>query len=190
MKLLQAGIATIPFLLLLPLSVLSQQTSEPPAQQQETQQKAESPSTTEQQRAAPFEQRQQPQRPQAQQEGQKEAKISVMSFADSKVVDEQGKEIGEVKDILIDSQAGRIHAVNVEMTGGRGGGIFGGRQQGQLISVPWEAVTPKEKDGQLVLALEHQVIEKAQRPEPKREPEREKQRQEQGKAKQQGSAAQ
>jgi sporulation protein YlmC with PRC-barrel domain len=161
MKVLQVGIATIPFLLLLPLTVFSQQTIEQPTPRQQEQPKAASPSPTEQQPAAPVEQRQQPPQPQAQQERQTEAKISVMSFADSMVVDEQGKEIGQVKDILIDSQAGRIEAVNIQMTGDRGG-LFGVRDRAQVISVPWDSLTPKHKDGQLVLALRHDVLQKVQ----------------------------
>jgi sporulation protein YlmC with PRC-barrel domain len=82
--------------------------------------------------------------------------ISVQSLIDSKVLDQDNKEMGTVKNLMLDLRTGKL--VRADIALGRGGflGIKAGEQR---ISVPWEQVSVKRHEGSLVVVMNQQAVE-------------------------------
>lgn len=83
--------------------------------------------------------------------------ISVQSLINSKVLDQQNKEIGTVRSLMLDPETGRL--VRADITLGAGGllGITSGEQR---LSVPWEQLSVKRQEEKLVLVMNQEVVEK------------------------------
>ena len=85
--------------------------------------------------------------------------VSIGSLIDTKVRDRDGKELGNLKRIMVDPKSGQIESAVVSV----GGGMLGLKEE-QVISVPWEHVAiRRNKDGMFV-SLEREVVEKVQEP--------------------------
>jgi sporulation protein YlmC with PRC-barrel domain len=83
--------------------------------------------------------------------------ISVQSLVNSKVLDRDNKQIGTVKNLMLDPKSGRL--VRADIALGRGG--FLGIQTGeQRVSVPWEQLSVKRQEGELVLVMNQEFVER------------------------------
>jgi sporulation protein YlmC with PRC-barrel domain len=88
---------------------------------------------------------------------QSETMISVQSLVNSKVLDRDNKQIGTVKNLMLDPKSGRL--VRADIALGRGG--FLGIQTGeQRVSVPWEQLSVKRQEGELVLVMNQEFVER------------------------------
>lgn len=100
--------------------------------------------------------------PQGQQQPQKQARqqhpqanvgqIRASDLKDMKVVDARGKEIGEISEVVVDLQAGRLHAAVLEF-----GGVLGMGEKHYAFS-PRELQPGKDRN-QLVLDIDKQKLE-------------------------------
>lgn len=119
--------------LALPGAALAQQQSQQP-QQQNTQ-------------AA------QPQNTQGAQQQQRDlSQVRASDLEDMKVVDAQGRDIGEISEVVVDLQSGRIHAAVIEF-----GGVLGIGDK-QFAFAPDEIKPGRERD-QLVLNVDKEQLE-------------------------------
>lgn len=81
--------------------------------------------------------------------------VSINSLIGTKVRDRDGKELGNIKRIMVDPKSGRIESAIVSV----GGGMLGLKEE-QVISVPWNDVAiQRNKDG-MFISLEREVMEK------------------------------
>jgi sporulation protein YlmC with PRC-barrel domain len=86
---------------------------------------------------------------------QSRSEMRASNIMDAKLVDAQGKEIGEVSDVVIDLQKDRVHAVVVEF-----GGFLGvGAKQ---FAFPMSEVKPGQGQDQLTVNVDKQKLESAQ----------------------------
>jgi sporulation protein YlmC with PRC-barrel domain len=90
------------------------------------------------------------------QSAQSSVQIPSDTLQGSKVRDQQGKEIGEVSQVMIDPEQGTVTSVIITSGGTLGVG-------GKELSVPWNAVDVKRDRDQLVLTLRQQVLDEIQR---------------------------
>lgn len=103
---------------------------------------------------------QQAQQQQGQQQGQKQqaqaqknlSQIRASELKSMEVVDAQGKEIGEIAEVVVDLQSGRVHAAVLEF-----GGVMGVGEKQYAFS-PKE-LQPGKAGNQLVLNIEKQKLE-------------------------------
>jgi sporulation protein YlmC with PRC-barrel domain len=94
-------------------------------------------------------------RKQAQQQGQAQQNLGQIRASDLKdmtVVDAQGKEIGEIAEVVVDMQSGRLHAAVLEF-----GGVMGVGEKQYAFS-PKE-LRPGNRREQLVLNIDKQKLE-------------------------------
>lgn len=91
----------------------------------------------------------------ASQSGQSASQMSAEQFIGSKVLDSQGEELGEIQDVVIDAQGGKIHAVAFEM-----GGIAG--VGGKKFAVPANEIKPGKSPGQFMIDAQKQKLENAE----------------------------
>lgn len=82
--------------------------------------------------------------------------VSVQSLVESKVFDHENKEMGTIKDIMADPKTGKL--VRAEIVLG-GPGFLGIKAGAQRISVPWQHVSVKRHEGNLVLAMNQEAVE-------------------------------
>lgn len=88
----------------------------------------------------------------ASQPGQSASQMSAEQFIGSKLVDSQGEELGEVQEVVIDAQGGKIHAVAFEMGGVAGVG-------GKKFAVPANEIKPGKSPGQFMINAQKQKLE-------------------------------
>ena len=114
--------------------------------------------STDQQSQQPQQQQQQSQQSQQQSAGagasqsQSPSRVSAEQFIGSKVVDSQGEELGEIQEVVIDAQSGKIHAVAFEMGGVAGVG-------GKKFAVPANEIKPGQSQGQYRINAQKQKLE-------------------------------
>jgi sporulation protein YlmC with PRC-barrel domain len=133
----------------LPFYSSAQQTAPPSSEQPGQQQKLEE--------SAPGSLKTSPQSPVITgSSGQSDTLISVQALTNSKVLDAQNKEMGSVKNIMIDPRSGKL--VRADISLGRGG-VLGMGDGDQRFSVPWEQLSLKRQEGQFVLVLNREVVE-------------------------------
>ncbi|HZD41669.1 MAG TPA: PRC-barrel domain-containing protein, partial [Terriglobales bacterium] len=83
---------------------------------------------------------------------------AIQSLAQSKVVDGQNKEIGTVTSIMVNPESGKLVRANISLDNNSGFLSFG--DQDQHISVPWDQISVKRRQGNMVLVLNQQAIDK------------------------------
>jgi sporulation protein YlmC with PRC-barrel domain len=133
----------------LPFYSSAQQTAPPSSEQPGQQQKLEE--------SAPGSLKTSPQSPVITgSSGQSDTLISVQALTNSKVLDAQNREMGSVKNIMIDPRSGKL--VRADISLGRGG-VLGMGDGDQRFSVPWEQLSLKRQEGQFVLVLNREVVE-------------------------------
>jgi sporulation protein YlmC with PRC-barrel domain len=107
---------------------------------------------------------QQPQEQSQQQQSQQESsaaagasqqsasQMSADQLIDSKVMDSQGEELGEIKDVVLDLQGGKIHAVELEIGGTAGVGA-------KKFAFPANEIKPGQNRGQFTVDAQKQKLE-------------------------------
>jgi sporulation protein YlmC with PRC-barrel domain len=112
-------------------SVLAQQAQTQPQSQQQPEQQQQAPQSSQQ---------------------QQQDELLVSELQDRKVVDAQGEEIGDIADVVIDLQSGKVHAAVVEF-----GGVMG--VGGKNYAFPLNEFQPGKTQDQLVLNVDKQKLE-------------------------------
>jgi sporulation protein YlmC with PRC-barrel domain len=79
------------------------------------------------------------------------------SLVGTTVRDAQGKDIGQVSQLLIDAKDGKVTSVIIKRGGAFG---FGGKD----MSVPWEALKLQRDQDKLVVTMQQDMLEQAPRP--------------------------
>ncbi len=80
--------------------------------------------------------------------------LSATTILSDKVVDPAGEELGEMKELMIDLDLGRIAYAVLSF-----GGILGMGKK--LIAIPWEALTLDTDRHVFILAAEKELLERA-----------------------------
>ena len=88
-----------------------------------------------------------------------ETTISVKSLLDAKVLDSTNRELGTIGSLLVDPQTGKLVRADITLKGG--GGVMG-RGSDQQISVPWEQLSVKRQEGNFVVVLNQEAMQKIQ----------------------------
>jgi sporulation protein YlmC with PRC-barrel domain len=83
---------------------------------------------------------------------QQQDELLVSDLKDKKVHDAQGQQIGDIEDVVIDLQAGKVHAAVVEF-----GGVMG--VGGKSYAFPLSEFQPGQTQDQLVLNTDKQKLE-------------------------------
>ena len=84
--------------------------------------------------------------------------VSVKALLDAKVLDSTNRELGSLRGLLADPQTGKIVRADIGLKGS-GGLLSKGDQQ---LSVPWEQLSIKRLEGNLVVVLSAEAIQKIQ----------------------------
>lgn len=84
--------------------------------------------------------------------------VSVKALLDAKVLDSANRELGTVRGLLADPQSGKLVRADIALK--RTGTFVGGNDQ--QLSVPWEQLTVKRQEGNLVLVMNQDAIQKIQ----------------------------
>ena len=95
--------------------------------------------------------------------------ISVQSLNSVKILDTEQKEVGTLKNLMIDPQDGKLVRADVSMGGGGVLGVGGGERR---VSIPWDQVSIKRRGKDLVLVLNQEIVDKVKAPEEKQTAER------------------
>jgi sporulation protein YlmC with PRC-barrel domain len=95
---------------------------------------------------------QQQQQAHAQQQKQQGGELRVSDLKDKEVVNAKGEDIGDIGDIVIDLNSGRVHAVVLEA-----GGVLGIGEENYAF--PPSALKPGKQDNQLVMNIDNQALE-------------------------------
>ena len=82
--------------------------------------------------------------------------LSVETLKSNKVVNANDQDLGEIKEIMIDVDTGRIAYAVLSF----GGGILD--LGNKLFAVPWEALNPKKDKHEFVLNVKKELLENAQ----------------------------
>jgi sporulation protein YlmC with PRC-barrel domain len=90
--------------------------------------------------------------------GSTDTAVSVKSLLDAKVLDSSNREMGTIRSLLADPQSGKLVRADIALKGG--GGI--GKGSDQQLSVPWEQLSVKRQEGNFVLVLNQEAIQKIQ----------------------------
>jgi sporulation protein YlmC with PRC-barrel domain len=90
--------------------------------------------------------------------GSSETAISVKSLLDAKVLDSTNREMGTIKSLLADPQSGKLVRADIAL---KGGGVLG-KGSDQQISVPWEQLSVKRQEGNFVVVLNQEAMQKIQ----------------------------
>jgi sporulation protein YlmC with PRC-barrel domain len=88
-----------------------------------------------------------------------EGAVSVKSLLDAKVFDSANNEIGTLRSVLADPQTGKLVRADIAL---KGGGVLKSDQQ---FSVPWEQLSVKRQEGNFIVVLKQETIEKLQKSE-------------------------
>jgi sporulation protein YlmC with PRC-barrel domain len=91
--------------------------------------------------------------------GSSETTLSVKSLLDAKVLDSTNRELGTIGSLLVDPQTGKLVRADITLKGG--GGVIG-RGSDQQISVPWEQLSVKRQEGNFVIVLNQEAMQKIQ----------------------------
>ena len=91
--------------------------------------------------------------------GSTETTVSVKSLLDAKVLDSTNRELGTLGTLLADPQTGKLVRADIMLKGG--GGVMG-RGSDQQISVPWEQLSVKRQEGNFVVVLNQEAMQKIQ----------------------------
>ena len=91
--------------------------------------------------------------------GSTETTVSVKSLLDAKVLDSTNRELGTLRSLLADPQTGKLVRADITLKGG--GGVMG-RGSDQQISVPWEQLSVKRQEGNFVVVLNQEAMQKIQ----------------------------
>ena len=91
--------------------------------------------------------------------GSSETTLSVKSLLDAKVLDSTNRELGTIGSLLVDPQTGKLVRADITLKGG--GGVMG-RGSDQQISVPWEQLSVKRQEGNFVIVLNQEAMQKIQ----------------------------
>jgi sporulation protein YlmC with PRC-barrel domain len=83
--------------------------------------------------------------------------VSLQALMGSKVLDRENKQIGSLKNVMIDVNTGKVSIAEIAL--GREGFFSKGDER---ISVPWEQVSVRRQNGSFVLLINVQVPEKIQ----------------------------
>lgn len=103
-----------------------------------------------------MQQQQGAQRSQAQQQGmQQQGQMPASELIGSKVVDKQGKELGEITEVVLDLQGGRVHAAVLEF-----GGIMGMGEKSYAF--PISRLQPGKSSNRFTMNIDKQKLENAQ----------------------------
>jgi sporulation protein YlmC with PRC-barrel domain len=86
---------------------------------------------------------------------QQRSEITARRLMDAKVVDSQGKELGDISEVVIDLQKDRVHAVVLEFGGFMG---LGGKQ----FAFPMSELKPGKDHNQFVMNVDKQKLENAE----------------------------
>jgi len=92
---------------------------------------------------------------QQQQQRSGEGLISAEALKDSRVIDSQNREIGELNNLFIDPQTGRITRADIEFNGG----LFGA---GETYSVSWDQLSVRRQGDQIVVAVDQAWVERVE----------------------------
>jgi sporulation protein YlmC with PRC-barrel domain len=87
-----------------------------------------------------------------------DATVSIKALLDAKVLDASNREIGSVRNILVDPQTGKLARADIALKGNSG--ILS--KSDQQLSVPWEQVAVKRQGGSFVLVLNQEAMQKIQ----------------------------
>ena len=87
-----------------------------------------------------------------------DATVSIKALLDAKVLDASNREIGSVRNILVDPQTGKLARTDIALKGNSG--ILS--KSDQQLSVPWEQVAVKRQGGSFVLVLNQEAMQKIQ----------------------------
>ena len=87
-----------------------------------------------------------------------DATVSVKALLDAKVLDASNREMGSVRNILVDPQTGKLARIDIALKGNSG--ILS--KSDQQLSVPWEQVAVKRQGGSFVLVLNQEAMQKIQ----------------------------
>jgi sporulation protein YlmC with PRC-barrel domain len=82
----------------------------------------------------------------------------VKALLDAKVLDSTNRELGSLRGLLADPQTGKIVRADIALKGS--GGLLA--KADQQLSVPWDQVSIKRLEGNLVLVLNQDAIQKIQ----------------------------
>jgi PRC-barrel domain protein len=93
-----------------------------------------------------------------------ETTVSVKSLLDAKVFDSANHEIGTLRNFLADPQTGKLVRADISL---KGGGILKSDQQ---LSVPCEQLSVKRQEGNFIVVLKQETIEKLQKTEKQSSP--------------------
>lgn len=87
-----------------------------------------------------------------------DATVSIKALLDAKVLDASNREMGSVRNILVDPQTGKLARADIALKGNSG--ILS--KSDQQLSVPWEQVAVKRQGGSFVLVLNQEAMQKIQ----------------------------
>jgi sporulation protein YlmC with PRC-barrel domain len=90
--------------------------------------------------------------------GSAETTVSVKSLLDAKVLDSTNREIGTLRSLLADPQTGKLVRADIAL---KGSGLMG-KGGDQQLSVPWEQLSVKRQEGNFVLVLNQEAMQKLQ----------------------------
>ncbi|HEX6318116.1 MAG TPA: PRC-barrel domain-containing protein [Burkholderiales bacterium] len=90
-----------------------------------------------------------------QQQSQQKGEMRTSELIGQKVKDSQGKELGEIKDVVLDLQGGKVHAAVLEF-----GGFMGVGEKN--FAFPLRQLEPGGEQGQLTMNIDKQKLENAE----------------------------
>lgn len=81
--------------------------------------------------------------------------ITADRLKDSRVVDQQNREIGEITNLFVDPQSGRITRADINFSGGTLG-------TGETYSVSWDQLSFKREGNEMVATVDQSVVQRVQ----------------------------
>jgi sporulation protein YlmC with PRC-barrel domain len=87
-----------------------------------------------------------------------DATLSVQALLDAQVLDSSNREMGSVRNILVDPQTGKLARADIALKGSSG--II--TKSDQQLSVPWEQLAVKRQGGSFVLVLNQEAMQRIQ----------------------------
>jgi sporulation protein YlmC with PRC-barrel domain len=87
-----------------------------------------------------------------------DATISAKALLDAKVLDSSNREMGNVRNLLVDPQSGKLVRADIALKSSSG--MLS--KSDQQLSVPWEQLAVKRQGGNFVLVLNQEAVQKIQ----------------------------
>jgi len=81
--------------------------------------------------------------------------ISVQALIESKVLDRDNREVGTIKNLMVDPNTGKIASADIAL-GSQG--FLGITRGDNRVSVPWEKLSVRRQNGSLVLVMNEQFL--------------------------------